>query len=141
MRVASKWVLASTQVILHQSFIHFTQRGPPLKPSKISQTHPIFDHFFKTFRHFYFEQSLAYTSRHERPTSPFDSNGVYVGEFGIPESEATPAVAFERTTELLNVARKFGCPYAVYWQIYCNERTTASPKSENGYKWFLACAS
>jgi hypothetical protein len=83
-----------------------------------------------------FEQSLAYISKHKRPTSPFDSNGVYVGEFGLPESEATPAVAFERTTELLNVARKFGCPYAVYWQIYCNERTTASPKSENSYKGF-----
>ena len=61
-----------------------------------------------------FEQSLAYISRHKRPTSPFDSNGVCVGEFGLPESEATPAVTFERTTELLNVARKFGCPCAVY---------------------------
>ena len=83
-----------------------------------------------------FKQSLAFISHHKRPTSPFDTNGVYVGEFGLPESEATPKVAFERTTELLNVARKFGCPYAVYWQIYCNEKTSASPKSENGYKGF-----
>jgi len=83
-----------------------------------------------------FERALAFISRHKRPTSPFETNGVYVGEFGLPESEATPQVAFERTAELLNVARSFGCPYAVYWQIYCNEKTTASPKSENGYKGF-----
>ena len=83
-----------------------------------------------------FKQSLAFILQHKRPTSPFDTNGVYIGEFGLPESEATPKVAFKRTTELLNVARKFGCPYAVYWQIYCNEKATASAKSKNGYKGF-----
>ena len=42
-----KVALAWTQITPRQSFIHFTQRGPLLKPSKISQTHPISDHFFQ----------------------------------------------------------------------------------------------
>ena len=83
-----------------------------------------------------FEKSLAFISRHKRPTSPFNTNGIYVGEFGLPESEATPKTAFNRTAELLNVARKFGCPFAVYWQIYCNEKTAPSLNSKNRYKGF-----
>ena len=61
-----------------------------------------------------FEKSLAFISQHKRRTRPFNTNGIYVGEFGLPESEATPRTAFNRTAELLNVARKFGCPHAVY---------------------------
>ena len=83
-----------------------------------------------------FKQSLAFISQHKRPTSAFKANGVYVGEFGLPESEATPEAAFQRTAELFKAAQEFGCPYAVYWQLYCNEETTASPESENGYKGF-----
>lgn len=83
-----------------------------------------------------FGKALGFIAKHKSPTKPFGKHGVYVGEFGLPESEATSKAAFERTSELLAVARRFGCPYAVYWQVYCNEPTTKPPKGNAHYKGF-----
>ncbi len=83
-----------------------------------------------------FAEALAFIARHKRPTEPFGEHGVYVGEFGMPESETTPQLAFDRTAALLAEAQRFGCPYAVYWQLYCNEPTTKSPKVNADFKGF-----
>jgi hypothetical protein len=83
-----------------------------------------------------FAEALAFITKHKRPTEPFGEHGVYVGEFGLPESEATPQIAFERTAALLAEARRSGCPYAVYWQLYCNEPTAGIPKKNTDYKGF-----
>jgi hypothetical protein len=83
-----------------------------------------------------FAEALAFIAKHKQLTEPFGQHGVYVGEFGFPESEATPKKAFERTSELLKEAQRFGCPYAVYWQVYCNEPTTSPPKGNADYKGF-----
>ena len=83
-----------------------------------------------------FAEALAFIAKHKRRTEPFGEHGVYVGEFGLPESEATPQQVLERTTELLAVAQRFGCPYAVYWQLYCNEPTAKSRKVNVDYKGF-----
>jgi len=83
-----------------------------------------------------FAKALAFIAKHKRQTEPFGEHGVYVGEFGLAESEATPQVAFERTSALLAEAQRFGCPYAVYWQLYCNESTTEHPKGNADYKGF-----
>lgn len=83
-----------------------------------------------------FAKALAFIAKHKRRTEPFGEQGVYVGEFGLPESEATPQQAFERTSALLAEAQRFGCPYAVYWQLYCNEPTAKPPKTNTDYKGF-----
>jgi hypothetical protein len=83
-----------------------------------------------------FAAALTFIAKHKRPTEPFGPHGVYVGEFGLPESEATPHLALDRTAALLAQARSFGCPYAVYWQLYCNEPTTKTPKVNTDYKGF-----
>lgn len=83
-----------------------------------------------------FGQALAFIARHKRLTEPFREHGVYVGEFGLPESEASPAQVLERTSQLLEVARQFGCPWAVYWQLYCNEPLVPSPKANGDFKGF-----
>lgn len=83
-----------------------------------------------------FAEALAFIARHKRPTGPFGRNGVYVGEFGLPESDASPQLVLERTTAMLAEARRFGCPYAVYWQLYCNEPTTKPPKANADFKGF-----
>jgi hypothetical protein len=83
-----------------------------------------------------FAEALAFIAKHKRPTEPFGKHGVYVGEFGLPESEVTPQLAFERTSALLAEAQRFGCPYAVYWQLYCNEPTTKHPKGNADYKGY-----
>lgn len=83
-----------------------------------------------------FAEALEFIAKHKQETEPFGKHGVYVGEFGFPESEATPQQAFERTAALLTEAQRFGCPYAVYWQIYCNEPTSKPPKVNADYKGF-----
>ena len=72
-------------------------------------------------------------AKHQRPTAPFGEHGVYVGEFGLPESEATPPLALERTTVLLAEALRFGCPYDVYGQLYGNEPTAKPPTANIDY--------
>jgi hypothetical protein len=84
----------------------------------------------------HFAEALAFIAKHKRRTEPFGEHGVYVGEFGLPESEASPQLAFERTAALLAEAQRFGCPYAVYWQLYCNEPITKPPKVNADYKGF-----
>lgn len=84
----------------------------------------------------HFAEALAFIAKHKRSTEPFGEHGVYVGEFGMPESECTPQQAYDRTSALLAEARRFGCPYAVYWQLYCNEPTTTPPKVNADYKGF-----
>ena len=87
----------------------------------------------------HFAEALAFIAKHKRPTEPFGEHGVYVGEFGMPESECTPQLALERTAALLAEARRFGCPYAVYWQVYCNETNRKPPQTNADYKglWLL----
>jgi len=46
---------------------------------------------------------------------------VYVGEFGKPANEFSDRQV-RRTVEIvLTTAQRWGCPYVVYWQLYCNE--------------------
>ena len=49
-RVASKWVSVSTQIILHQSYIHFTQRWPSTETLEDLADTPYFRSLFS--RHF-----------------------------------------------------------------------------------------
>jgi hypothetical protein len=83
-----------------------------------------------------FGRALDFILRHKRPTEPFGARGVYVGEFGLPESEASPREVLARTTALLAEAERRGCPYAVYWQLYCNEPLVKDPKANTDYKGF-----
>lgn len=82
---------------------------------------------------------ILFIAKHKRPAEPFGEHRLYVGEFGLPESEANSQEAFERTGDLLAEAQRFGCPYAVYWQLYCNEPLTKSPKGNADYKGFWLC--
>lgn len=84
----------------------------------------------------HFAEALAFIAKHKQVTEPFGVKGVYVGEFGFPESEATPQLAYERTAALFEEARRFGCPYAVYWQMFCNEPTQKPHKLNADYKGF-----
>jgi len=83
-----------------------------------------------------FAEALAFIAKHKAPTEPFGKHGVYVGEFGYPESEASPQRVLQRTSELLKEAQRFSCPYAVYWQLYCNEPTKRPPIKNEDYKGF-----
>jgi hypothetical protein len=83
-----------------------------------------------------FAKALTFIAQHKRPTAPFGEHAVYVGEFGLPEDGHTPPQVLDRTSELLAVAQKLGCPYAIYWQMYCNEPIKTPPKQNADYKGF-----
>jgi hypothetical protein len=83
-----------------------------------------------------FGKALNFIAKHRNPTPPFGKRGVYVGEFGLPESEATPEQVLDRTRKLLAESMRFGCPYAVYWQLYCNEPVAKAPKANTDFKGF-----
>ncbi len=83
-----------------------------------------------------FAEALRFIAQHMRHKGSSSAHHVYVGEFGLPESEANPATVHERTKALLEEARRFGCPYAVFWQLYCNEPTTNLPQHNADYKGF-----
>jgi hypothetical protein len=83
-----------------------------------------------------FAKALDFIASHKLITKPFGAHGVYVGEFGLPESEGTPELVLSRTAELLKIAQQKGCPYAVYWQIYCNEPIKVPATTSADYKGF-----
>ncbi len=56
------------------------------------------------------------------PDSPdFGDKNVYVGEFGMPENEFGVEKIRKAIPPAVNTALDWGCPYIVYWQVYCNE--------------------
>jgi hypothetical protein len=56
------------------------------------------------------------------PDSPdFGNRNVYIGEFGMPENEFSAGQIQKAIPNAVNTALDWGCPYIVYWQIYCNE--------------------
>ena len=46
---------------------------------------------------------------------------VYVGEYGLGENSAGLEKVRETIPMTVDVALGFGCPYVMYWQLYCNE--------------------
>lgn len=56
------------------------------------------------------------------PDSPdFGNRNVYVGEFGMPENKFPLEQIQKMVPNVVTTALDWGCPYIIYWQLYCNE--------------------
>jgi len=56
------------------------------------------------------------------PDSPdFGNKNVYLGEFGMPENVYSVEQIQKAIPNAVQTALDWGCPYVVYWQLYCNE--------------------
>ena len=56
------------------------------------------------------------------PDSPdFGNRNVYLGEFGMPENGFSAEQIRKAIPNAVQTALDWGCPYIVYWQLYCNE--------------------
>ena len=56
------------------------------------------------------------------PDSPdFGDRNVYVGEFGMPENKFSTGQIQQMVPSVVKAALDWGCPYIIYWQLYCNE--------------------
>lgn len=56
------------------------------------------------------------------PDSPdFGNKNVYMGEYGMPENNYSAEQIQKAIPNAVQTALDWGCPYIVYWQLYCNE--------------------
>ena len=68
-----------------------------------------------------FRDALDFIAAHMPDSPDFGDRNVYVGEFGMPENKFSPAQIQKAIPNAVKTALDWGCPYIVYWQLYCNE--------------------
>lgn len=52
---------------------------------------------------------------------------VFIGEYGFPARSFTPAQQNAKSIETMRTALEWGCPFALYWELYDNEGTPDKP--------------
>jgi|GEM_PF-1536656 len=75
-------------------------------------------------------QAVDYLAAHLPATAAFGQNphSVYLGEFGYPENGPEGAGGVNRRiNNALAVVNSKGLPWAVFWEIYCNEPLSKTP--------------
>ncbi len=79
-------------------------------------------------------ESLEFIAKNTPNSNDFGDKNIYLGEFGWPENDFGITNAVPVIKNAVSSALDFGCPYIVYWQIYCNELiepTTKTPVKNN----------
>jgi hypothetical protein len=66
-------------------------------------------------------EALDFIASQAPPSRAFGNRNVYVGEFGKPENEFGPEKVRQTVRGAVRAALDWGCPYVIYWQVYCNE--------------------
>lgn len=81
-------------------------------------------------------QAVDYLAAHLPPTAVFGQNphSVYLGEFGYPENGKEGLDGINRRMDnAIKVVNSKGLPWAVFWDVYCNEpRDKSLPLPLNG---------
>src|SRR5207249_10619834 len=75
-------------------------------------------------------KAIDFLAAHLPKTAVFGQNAhsVYVGEFGGPESSSDGILKVNRIiNNVVKVTREKQMPFAVYWEIYCNELLKNAP--------------
>ncbi len=65
--------------------------------------------------------ALDFIAKNMPDSVEFGDRNVYVGEFGMPENKFSPEKIQKVIPGAVETALNWGCPYIVYWQLYCNE--------------------
>ena len=66
-------------------------------------------------------EALDYIEKH-LPESDIPGKRVMIGEYGVTyESVGDPQIQRDRTAKLIQWGLEWGCPFVLYWQLYCNE--------------------
>ncbi len=81
-----------------------------------------------------FRRALDYIAEHTPDSADFGDKNVYVGEFGIPANQYPAGKVRAVIENAVDTAFDWGCPYVIYWQLYCNElkdKTAKPPVTDN----------
>ena len=81
-------------------------------------------------------RALDYIARHMPDREPFGAKNVYLGEFGLPENDYPLAHVQKTVRGAIETALDGGCPYVVYWQLYCNESRRQPVKTNADVRGF-----
>jgi hypothetical protein len=65
--------------------------------------------------------ALDFIAKNMPDSIAFGDKNVYLGEFGIPANRFSPERIKKVVPGAVETALNWGCPYIVYWQLYCNE--------------------
>jgi hypothetical protein len=68
-----------------------------------------------------FREALDFIATNMPDSPDFGSRNVYVGEFGMPENRFSTERIQKVIPSIVETALDWGCPYIIYWQLYCNE--------------------
>ena len=66
-------------------------------------------------------EALDFIAKNTPDSVEFGNRNVYLGEFGMPENKFSPEKIQKVIPGAVETALNWGCPYIVYWQLYCNE--------------------
>jgi len=70
--------------------------------------------------------ALDFIAAHVPDSQDFGSHNVYLGEFGMPENSFSLEQIQTAVPNAVQTGQEWGCPYLLYWQLYCNEQKDAS---------------
>lgn len=65
--------------------------------------------------------ALNFIAANAPDSTDFGDKNVYLGEYGMPASRYKPPEVRLGVQNAVQTALDWGCPYVVYWQLYCNE--------------------
>ncbi|HBG27688.1 MAG: hypothetical protein A2Y10_10205 [Planctomycetes bacterium GWF2_41_51] len=68
-----------------------------------------------------FKKALDYIAEKVVDSEVFGNRNVYLGEFGWPENLYGIEGVKKAVPQAVTTAINWGCPYIVYWQLYCND--------------------
>lgn len=64
---------------------------------------------------------LDYISSKLPPKKGISGKRVFIGEYGFPARAYSPQAQNTRSCRVLSTALSWGCPFALYWELYNNE--------------------
>ena len=70
----------------------------------------------------------------DRP--PYGSHNIFIGEFGSPENVFPPDKQRAMIEGSLRISRELECPFAIFWQVYCNEASHEPVKANKDVRGF-----
>ena len=76
--------------------------------------------------------ALDFIAANAPDSADFGNRNVYLGEFGMPENVYSLDKVQTAIPNAVRTALDWGCPYIVYWQLYCNE--LKDPKAQSPVK-------
>jgi hypothetical protein len=66
-------------------------------------------------------EALDFIAKNMPDSVGFGNKNVYLGEFGMPENNFSLERIQKVIPRAVETALDWGCPYIIYWQLYCNE--------------------